>query len=73
MHINLVNPCGKILTHFKIRTRACCIRRTCENIFGAVEIVGAEEGKENEERLEKSSVKAKMTYEDYDWFGMLGL
>lgn len=45
----------------------------CENIFGALEIVGAKEGKENEERLEKSSVKTKMTYEDYDWFGMLGL
>ena len=42
-------------------------------MFGALEIVGAKEGKENEERLEKSSVKAKMTYEDYDWFGMLGL
>ena len=48
-------------------------KNRCENIFGALEIVGAKEGKENEERLEKSSVKTKMTYEDYDWFGMLGL
>ena len=39
--------------------------------IGALEIVGSKEGKENKERLEKSTVKAKMTYEDYDWFGML--
>ena len=48
-------------------------KNRCENIFGALEIVGAKEGKENEERLEKSSVKAKMTYEDYAWFaGQVG-
>ena len=26
--------------------------------------------KRKKERLEKSSVKAKMTYQDYDWVGM---
>jgi len=34
----------------------------CENIFGALEIVGAQlKEKRKKERLEKSSVKAKMT------------
>ena len=27
-------------------------------------------GKRKKERLEKSSVKVKMTYQDYDWVGM---
>ena len=38
---------GRSWQHFKIRTEVCCITRMrCENIFGALEIVGATEGKE---------------------------
>ena len=56
--------------HFKIRTGVCCIRRMCENIFGALEIGELKKEKRKKERLEKSSVKAKMTSQDSDWVSM---
>ena len=39
---------GRSRQHFKIRTGVFCVRRMCENIFGALEIVGAQEGKEKD-------------------------
>ena len=33
---------GRSRQHFKIRSGVFCIRRMCENIFGALEIVGAQ-------------------------------
>jgi len=39
---------GRSRQHFKIHTGVCCIRRMCENLFGALEIVGPQEGKEKE-------------------------
>ena len=44
---------GRSWQHFKIRTEVCCIKRMCENIFGALEIVGAKEGKEKERETGK--------------------
>ena len=53
---------GRSWQHLKVRTGVFFIRRMCENIFGALEIVGAQlKEKRKKERLEKSSVKAKMT------------
>jgi len=42
----------------------------CENIFGALEIGELKKEKRKKERLEKSSVKAKMTSQDSDWVSM---
>ena len=56
----------------KVHTGVCCIRRKRENIFAALEIVRAQEGKEKEREkfCLKKSFKAKMTYQYYDLVGM---
>ena len=44
-----------------------CVKHIWSTVLKLLEL---KKEKRNKERLEKSSVKAKMTYQDYDWVGM---